>query len=204
MSQSLSESSSLDLTTTRKRKRRDPYTFRATGHPATATPPTPASSPSTPPTNSIRLGFGNKKDENVTPKWLYEVLDAEFNFDFDPCPLSPTEDGLEVAWKASNYVNPPFSDIGTWLEKAIHELYKKENATGKAVFLIPFRPHTKYWKMVYQYASEVRILTEQIRFEGYETRLPLTLCIVVFDRSLLAIEHQDSVRPPYVSLKTAL
>jgi hypothetical protein len=58
--------------------------------------------------------------------------------------------------------------------------------------------------MVFQYSSEVRVLTEQIRFDGYDTRLPLTLCIVVFSQNPLSVEHQDEIRPSYVSLKTGL
>lgn len=36
-------------------------------------------------------------DNWKTPKWLYDELDNEFNFDFDPCPYSekePVFDGL--------------------------------------------------------------------------------------------------------------
>jgi len=185
--------SGLDLTTTRKRKRRDLYSFKGGKN----TEPIP-------PLSGIRLGFGKKSDSNATPKWLYDNLNKEFQFTFDPCPLEPTFNGLEVPWKESNFVNPPFSDIGAWVEKAVFEHFKKQGASGKSVFLIPFRPHTKYWRMVFQFASEVRILTEQIRFDGYDTKLPLTLCLVVFSQNPLCVEHQDEIRPSYVSLKTAL
>ena len=44
-----------------------------------------------------------------TPKEIYASLDAEFHFDFDPCPYPPTLfNGLEVDWGQMNYVNPPF------------------------------------------------------------------------------------------------
>lgn len=43
------------------------------------------------------------KDNWSTPKDFYEKLDAEFNFDFDPCPLNegeitPDKDGLLIKW----------------------------------------------------------------------------------------------------------
>ena len=46
----------------------------------------------------------------LTPKDIYESLDKEFSFDFDPCPYPRPEDfnGLDVPWGKSNYVNPPF------------------------------------------------------------------------------------------------
>jgi len=35
-----------------------------------------------------------------TPKDVYRTLDAEFGFDFDPCPLAdpPLFDGLKIEW----------------------------------------------------------------------------------------------------------
>jgi hypothetical protein len=46
----------------------------------------------------------------ITPPDIYQTLNEEFNFDFDPCPypLPDNFNGLEVPWGNSNYVNPPF------------------------------------------------------------------------------------------------
>jgi len=33
-----------------------------------------------------------------TPKEFYDELDKEFHFDFDPCPLNHTFDGLTCEW----------------------------------------------------------------------------------------------------------
>lgn len=45
----------------------------------------------------------------LTPPDLYARLNAEFGFNFDPCPF-PLQgfNGLEVPWGHMNYVNPPF------------------------------------------------------------------------------------------------
>lgn len=46
----------------------------------------------------------------LTPPDLYSRLDAEHQFDFDPCPC-PRPDGynsLILPWGQRNYVNPPF------------------------------------------------------------------------------------------------
>ena len=38
-------------------------------------------------------------DNWETPKELFNSLDAEFGFDFDPCPLNCTDfDGLQIEW----------------------------------------------------------------------------------------------------------
>lgn len=63
---------------------------------------------------------GDGKHYWLTPPDLYARLDAEFHFDFDPCPFPKPEafDGLTCEWGQSSYVNPPFGSI-------IHEGKKK-------------------------------------------------------------------------------
>src|SRR3989304_1593677 len=80
----------------------------------------------------------------LTPEDLMAELDAEFEFDFDPCPYPRQEefDGLSVEWGKSNYVNPPFGGrihngkkIGptAWARKAIEESKKGK----RVVFVYP-------------------------------------------------------------------
>lgn len=38
--------------------------------------------------------FSSASDRHATPKDVYAALDSEFHFDFDPCPLDGTGDGL--------------------------------------------------------------------------------------------------------------
>jgi len=46
----------------------------------------------------------------ATPQNLYELLNEEFNFNFDPCPLFSKDqiNGLDVQWKEYCYINPPY------------------------------------------------------------------------------------------------
>ena len=37
-------------------------------------------------------------DHWATPKKLYDELNSEFHFDFDPCPLYSEFDWLEIEW----------------------------------------------------------------------------------------------------------
>lgn len=78
----------------------------------------------------------------LTPKELLAKLDAEFHFDFDPCPFPKPEDfdGLVAEWGKSNYVNPPFGVFEqagkkygptAWARKALEEYHK-----GKRVVLV--------------------------------------------------------------------
>lgn len=93
--------------------------------------------------NKFHRGNGDDgKHYWLTPPALYARLDAEFRFDFDPCPhpLPPGFDGLTCEWGQSNYVNPPFGSIihqgrkkgpTAWVNKALEE-WKK----GKTVVLV--------------------------------------------------------------------
>jgi len=71
----------------------------------------------------------------LTPPKLYNNLNHEFNFDFDPCPHPKTFDSLKIPWGEMNYVNPPFKkeDGGTapFIHKAIEESKK-----GKSSFIV--------------------------------------------------------------------
>lgn len=96
-----------------------------------------------PASNKFHKGNGDDgKHYWLTPPALYALLDAEFGFDFDPCPhpLPPGFDGLTCEWGSSNYVNPPFGSIvhegkkkgpTAWVRKAILEFNK-----GKIVVLV--------------------------------------------------------------------
>jgi hypothetical protein len=78
---------------------------------------------------------GDGKHYWLVPPDIYEPLNAEFNFDFDPCPypLPAGFDGLTCEWGQSNWVNPPFGSIihegrkkgpTAWMRKAIAEQQK--------------------------------------------------------------------------------
>lgn len=73
------------------------------------------------------MAGANGKHYWLSPPELLGPLQAEFNFDFDPCPHPRPEgfDGLQVEWGARNWVNPPFTggDMG-WGKKALLERSK--------------------------------------------------------------------------------
>ena len=68
-----------------------------------------------------KLFFSSYNQNGRTPKDLYDNLDKEFNFDFDPCPKDPNFDGLSISWLKSNFINPPFKTQRLWIKKAYEE-----------------------------------------------------------------------------------
>jgi phage N-6-adenine-methyltransferase len=112
------------------------------------------------------------KDNWKTPKSLYDKLNTEFNFDFDPCPYSegdPIFDGLSIEWGNHNYINPPYS-------RKLKELFVKkaleESKKGKlCVLLLPVSTSTALFHEVIQpNATEIRFVRGRISFEGINTK----------------------------------
>lgn len=128
-----------------------------------------------------RLGIGEKNDDVATPSDLYQLLNEEFDFDFDPCPLKSTVDGLSISWGKRNFVNPPYSDIRPWIQKGFQEYLQ-----GKlSVFLIPVRTSSVYWhSWVFPFANEIRFFKGGISFQGYDSRSPISPCLVIFNPGL--------------------
>jgi hypothetical protein len=74
----------------------------------------------------------SKSDDHATPKALYDLLDAEFHFNDDPCPLGGValEDGLSRSWGTSTYMNPPYSKPLPWVKKAYEESLQGKTVVG--------------------------------------------------------------------------
>lgn len=123
-----------------------------------------------------RIPMTSISQEWRTPKAFYQALDAEFNFDYDPCPSKNTLNGLSVDWGEISFVNPPFKGIGHWLCKGYFEWMM-----GKTVvFLIPARTDTSWWHNYVMKASEIRFIRGRLRFEGSKHNAPFPSCVVIF------------------------
>ena len=68
--------------------------------------------------HQIKLFQSKKTDNWATPQWLYDKLNDEFDFDFDPCPFQSKFDGLKCDWGKRNFVNPHYSKVKEFLHKA--------------------------------------------------------------------------------------
>tara|TARA_Y100000310_G_C20598894_1_gene771963 strand:+ start:179 stop:580 length:402 start_codon:yes stop_codon:yes gene_type:complete len=121
--------------------------------------------------------FSSASGNWETPVELYEELDREFHFDFDPCPNNPTFDGLNISWGKSNYVNPPYGrDVGKWIAKGIAEA-----CLGKrVVFLLPSRTDTKWWHEFIMKADEIRFIKGRLKFSNHKNSAPFPSVVVVF------------------------
>jgi site-specific DNA-methyltransferase (adenine-specific) len=120
----------------------------------------------------------SKSWEWRTPKAVYEALDAEFHFDFDPCPLGGNEDGtasLFVSWAGKRaFVNSPYGPpIRRFLERA-HE-------AEVAVFLLPSRTDTSWFHdLVLPKAREIRFIRGRLKFGDAKASAPFPSMVVIY------------------------
>lgn len=137
--------------------------------------------------------FSHESDEWATPKWLYDELDAEFHFNYDPCATadnhkcflwtSKEDDGLTTDWGGQRvFCNPPYSDLPRWVEKAYRETRKDDTLV---CMLLPARTDTRYfWNYIWQ-RSEVRFIKGRVHYENSEGKRmkfgsPFPTMIVIF------------------------
>ena len=121
--------------------------------------------------------FSSACEHWETPRDVYRVLDAEFHFNDDPCPLNPNCDGLKKDWGTTTFCNPPYGNkITFWIRKGYEESQK-----GKiVVFLIPSRTDTRWWHDYVMKASEIRFIKGRLKFSGSKNSAPFPSAIVVF------------------------
>ncbi len=125
----------------------------------------------------MNVHFMSLTDEWKTPASVYNKLNEEFNFDFDPCPLGGNIDGLAISWGKSNFVNPPYSQLKAWCKKAYDE-----SLLGKiVVMLIPSRTDTAAWHDYCMKAKEIRFIRGRLKFGDANNSAPFPSCVVIFN-----------------------
>ena len=112
--------------------------------------------------NESKAGYSDKWG---TPKEVYDPLNAEFQFNCDPCPLGWKEgdpDALQMEWGSSTFLNPPYSRVAEFVKKATEEVAK-----GKTVVLLVNACTDTRWFHDYVYQKpgvELRFLKGRIKF----------------------------------------
>ena len=132
------------------------------------------------PLNQKALSKGH--DNWETPDYVFDYFDSEFGFTVDPCATAETtkcptyyteqQDGLAQSWKGETvFINPPYSQLTKWLDKAIVESQQPDTC---CVMLVPARTDTRWFKRAYGEATSVRFISGRIKFlkEGKAQKSP--------------------------------
>lgn len=115
-------------------------------------------------------------DDWATPVDVIRKLEAEFGrFDLDPCATDETakadsyftkeEDGLAQHWSGLVFVNPPYSNVTPWVEKAIAECAL---GNARSLLLLPNNTDTAWFHDLVLKHCHVRFLRGRIAFLGHD------------------------------------
>lgn len=126
-----------------------------------------------------KVHFQHATDNWSTPKDFYDALDKKYHFDYDPCPLNSNYEALGIFenWGFMNFVNPPYSNIGQFMQTAINALkYGKQS-----IFLVPARTDTKWFHdLVLPNAARIEFIRGRLRFGNSKNSAPFPSMIVYF------------------------
>ena len=134
----------------------------------------------------MSVHFSSKSDMWSTPKYLYDQLDATFNFDLDPCAtkenakcsryFTKEDDGLSKEWSGSVFMNPPYGrEISKWMKKAY--ICSLQGTT--VVCLVPARTDTNWWHE-YAMKGDITFIRGRLKFGEHRNSAPFPSAIVVF------------------------
>ena len=124
---------------------------------------------------NLSVHYSSASEHWATPKDVYAALDAEFHFDYDPCPLRSETDGLKESWTGRRvYCNPPYGP-------AIRKFLDKAAEAKVAVFLVPARTDTRWFhEVVLPKANEIRFCKGRLKFGDAKNGAPFPSMIVIF------------------------
>lgn len=116
------------------------------------------------------LMFSKKSDSWGNPAVLYDSFISKGYF--DPCPLyhDMSWDGLKVDWSEFVFVNPPYSDIRSWLEKGIREF--ESGRSRRIVFLVPARVDTRWFHDLVYGRFRVEFIKGRLKFGDGKSSAP--------------------------------
>lgn len=124
-----------------------------------------------------RAVFSSASQHWSTPRLLYDELNAEFDFNFDPCPFGDTSGGLIFeSWRGRRvFCNPPYGpEIDSWL--------RRQSEAELAVYLLPARTDTRWFhSQVLPLASEIRFLRGRLKFGDAINSAPFPSMVPIFD-----------------------
>lgn len=139
--------------------------------------------------SNLKGCFMSNSDEWATPQDLFNELNAEFNFNLDPCATNDNhkcekyytakDDGLKISWGGGYRVfcNPPYSDIARWVEKCYREGTKDNTLV---VLLIPARTDTKYFHNFIYQRCEIRFIKGRLKFGDSKNSAPFPSMLAIY------------------------
>jgi phage N-6-adenine-methyltransferase len=138
----------------------------------------------------IDVFTSDETDEWSSPREIVEPLrNAIGGFDLDPCSgaesspfadatFTESEDGLSQPWHGSVWVNPPYSNVAEWTDKAIDAV---ENGDADCIFyLCKGDSSTNWWQRGAKAATTIVAIDHRLKFGDGENSAPFASHILIF------------------------
>ena len=113
-------------------------------------------------------------DHYSTPKDIYNhyVVNSGYH---DPCPLNGEGCDLNKIIDSPMFINPPYSDIKTWVDYA---LFQASKTNKHIVMLIPSRTDTKYFHKLLEYGVDLEFIKGRLKFGNMKKDAPFPSVLV--------------------------
>ncbi|MDX1371351.1 MAG: DNA N-6-adenine-methyltransferase [Nitrososphaeraceae archaeon] len=146
-----------------------------------------------------KVMFSHKKDEYITPKYLFDELNFYYNFYTDPCttkdnPLgcklffTKETDGLNFKkWVGNVFINPSYGkDVERWVSQAL--TYCVFNKDKTVVMLLPARTDTRWFQQLLDMKNtKFHFISGRLQFRNTEYKAPFPSVLVFFNDFI----HED-------------
>lgn len=155
------------------------------------------------------LHFSSKSNEWETPKWLFDLLNKEFNFQLDAAATQDNalcqnfytaeQNSLIQDWSKykSIFLNPPYGRlIGKFIKKAFEESQKD----CVVVLLIPARTDVKAF---HEYCSkgEIRFIKSRLKFVDKSKDKNFKISPAPFPSAIVIFKKENSPQVKFIELK---
>lgn len=160
-------------------------------------------------------GQGDKEDRDsrfTPPDFMEAIYSAFGEIDLDPCghPLSPvvarqricaTEggDGLVEPWSGRlAFVNPPYSELLTWLRRAYEQW--RMGAVETVVCLVPVRTDSAWFHDTLSEDADIYLLRGRVRFlapSGRGQHTPFSLMLLALGATAKQKEEYQKLAPGF-------
>lgn len=149
--------------------------------------------------SEIEKEIESESDERATPLWLIQLLHSALGglFDLDPCsgaepehaPIASTRftkqiNGLQQSWAGYDtvYVNPPYSDLRSWLAKIVSEISRPDPDSPEIILcLLPsYSSSSGAFQNYAREASYISFIDTRLTFQGQNNQAFFSSLLVVF------------------------
>ena len=107
----------------------------------------------------------SKSDVHLTPDRVWELIKEKWGYDkdefFDPCPVNPQWNGLKIDWKELNFVNPPYTLLREFVQKAIDESFR-----FTTIMLLPAKTDQEWFHDLKPWWNQILWIKKRLKFKN--------------------------------------